>query len=188
MVNGSAGDGTKPSDGCSSSAEMLPVVYDQLRRLARFRMSQEPHGLTLQATALVHEVYLRLTSRGEPDRWDSRGHFLAAAAEAMRRILVERARSKRTLKRGGGWQRASLDHLCEADEVSPAQLLVLDECLTRLAEEHPEKVELVKLRFFAGLTIQESAEALGVSVSTANNYWAFARSWLHLEMSEAVTG
>ncbi|QDU39569.1 ECF sigma factor [Maioricimonas rarisocia] len=186
MVNGSSGKRANlPATG-RSSAEMLPFVYDELRKLARFRMSQEPHGHTLQATALVHEVFLRLRSCGGSDNWDSRGHFLAAAAEAMRRILVERARRKQTLKRGGGWQRGSLDHLCEASDVSPAELLALDESLTRLAEEHPEKVELVKLRFFTGLTIQESAEALGVSVSTANNYWAFARSWLHLEMSESA--
>lgn len=184
MLDGAPGEFANSSCSGHSSAEMLPVVYDELRRLARFRMAQEPSGLTLQATALVHEAFLRLTSRDDGISWESRGHFFAAAAEAMRRILVERARHKQTLKRGGGWSRTPLDRLCEASAVPPEDLLALDESLERLAEQHPEKVELVKLRYFTGLTISEAADVLGISVSTANNYWAFARSWLHIEMSE----
>lgn len=183
MVNRAMGNESGGRDAGHSSAELLPILYDELRQIASFRMSQEPGGQTLQATALVHEAFLRLTSSDERDSWESRGHFLAAAAEAMRRILVEAARRKQTLKRGGGWRRSSLDRLCDACGVSPEELISLDECLERLAEEHPKKAKLVSLRFFAGLTIREAAEALEISISTANNYWAFARGWLQLEMA-----
>ena len=184
MVNRVADNRSSPPQCGHSSAELLPVLYDELRRIASYRMSQEPGGQTLQATALVHEAFLRITSSDESGNWHSRGHFIAAAAEAMRRILVEGARRKKSLKRGGGWQRSSLDRLCDASGISATDLLALDESLARLAEEHPEKAELVNLRFFVGLSIREAADALGISVSSANNYWAFARSWLHLEMSD----
>jgi RNA polymerase sigma factor (TIGR02999 family) len=162
-----------------AAEQLLPLVYDELRRLAAQRLVQEKPGQTLQATALVHEAYLRLAGGEVQGPWKSRGHFFAAAAEAMRRILVDRARDKRRLKRGGGWERVDLqDVAIEADEIVAPDLLALDEALDGLAREEPACAELVKLRFFAGLTQEESARALGVTRRTADRYWAFARAWL----------
>lgn len=167
-----------------ATEQLLPLVYDELRRLASKKLAHESPGQTLQATALVHEVYVRLVD-GNPDQnWENRRHFFAAAAEAMRRILIERARQKQSLKRGGNYERVELE------AVEPAFLpmacddvLGLDEAIQKLAQKDPRKAELVKLRFFAGLTTAEAAKSLGVSVSTAENDWTYARCWLKLEMS-----
>ena len=168
-----------------ASVRLLPLVYDELRKLAARRMSQEPAGQTLQATALVHEAFVRLVDVERQQQWKSRGHFFGAAAEAMRRILVENARRKRRLKRGGDVERADLD----ADQIeAPAlrhDLLALDEALEQFAEQDPAKCELVKLRFFAGLTIEQAAEVLGISTSTADRHWAFARAWLYRRIAES---
>ena len=158
------------------------MVYEELRKLAAHRLAQEAPGQTLQATALVHEAYLRLVAdeqRGSPPGWESRGHFFAAAAEAMRRILVDRAREKKCLKRGGGWRRVDLDHLTDVGDACEDDLLALDEVLGRLAQENKPCAELVKLRFFAGLTLEEAAGILGLTRRTADRYWSFARSWLY---------
>lgn len=169
--------------GDSQAAEqLLPMVYDELRRLATAKMAHEKPGQTLQATALVHEVYLRLVETERVQRWESRGHFFAAAAEAMRRILVENARRKRSTKAGGGRKRVDLAEVEPAIEHSHVDLLGLDEALERLEAKDKRKAELVKLRFFAGLTIEQAALALGVSTSTADNDWAYAKSWLRLAM------
>jgi RNA polymerase sigma factor (TIGR02999 family) len=173
--------------GDSQAAEkLLPLVYEELRRLARAQMSQERTEHTLQATALVHEAYLRLVDT-EDAPWDGRGHFFAAAAEAMRRILIEHARHKQTLKRGGEYQRIELDENfppivapCESAD----DLLALNEALDRLALSHPDKAELVKLLYFAGLNLEEAAAAQGVSRTTAYRHWLFARAWLH----DAIAG
>jgi RNA polymerase sigma factor (TIGR02999 family) len=170
--------------GESAAAEnLLPLVYDELRRLAAQKLAHEAPGQTLEATSLVHEAYLRLVGQNEPQRWDSRGHFFAAAAEAMRRILVENARRKHSRKRGGGLARHDVDDVQPAAPQPDEELLALDEALTRLAEKSPQKAELVKLRHFAGLTIPQAAQALGISASTANRHWAYARAWLHQEMA-----
>jgi RNA polymerase sigma factor (TIGR02999 family) len=163
--------------------QLLPLVYDELRKLAAQKLAQERPGQTLDATALVHEAYLRLVDADQAQRWDGRGHFFAAAAEAMRRILVESARRKRSRKRGGDRVRQEFDDLQLAAPELGEDLLALDEALNRLAEKDPTKAALVKLRHFAGLTIEESAGALGISVTTANRYWAYARAWLHQEIS-----
>jgi RNA polymerase sigma factor (TIGR02999 family) len=170
---------------------LLPLVYDELRMLAAQRLAQEKPGHTLQATALVHDAYLRLVGPEDAQRWVSRGHFFAAAAEAMRRILVNRIRDKRRLKRGGGWERVELNEAEIAHEGDRLDILALDEALDRLALEEPACAELVKLRFFAGLTQGESAQALGVTRRTADRYWAFARAWLLLALGgadEQLTG
>jgi RNA polymerase sigma factor (TIGR02999 family) len=161
--------------------ELLPLLYDELRLLAARKMSHEPPGQTLQATALVHEVYLRLTG-GKGRNWSSRGQFLAAAAEAMRRILIDNARRKKSLKRGGNWERVGLDHVVVTEEGGMAveDLLSLDEALDRLSQADPKVADLVKLRFFAGLTGKQAAEALEISHNTADAYWAYARGWLRL--------
>jgi RNA polymerase sigma factor (TIGR02999 family) len=161
-----------------AAEQLLPLVYDELRKLAAQKLAQEKPGQTLQATALVHEAYLRLVG-GEPaPAWDSRGHFFAAAAEAMRRILVERARRKRAEKHGGQHHRQEVDDV-EIVAASPTEdLLALDEALTRLAAEDPAKADLVKLRYFAGLSIENAARALGISSATAKRRWAYARAWL----------
>jgi RNA polymerase sigma factor (TIGR02999 family) len=168
-----------------ASDELLPVVYDELRRLAAQKLSHEPSGQTLQATALVHEAYLRLVGT-ESQPWNSRGHFFAAAAEAMRRILVENARRKRSIKNGGRRQRLSLDEitLAPADDRLADDLILLDEALAKLAQRDPLKADLVKLRYFAGLTIAQTAEALDISHATAERHWDYARSWLHVEIKE----
>ena len=173
-------------NGDAAAAEqLLPLVYDELRKLAAQKLAQEQPGQTLQATALVHEAYLRLVGAGSQPQWQGRGHFFAAAAEAMRRILIEQARRKHAAKRGGRQNRLELDGLEVATEAPNLDLLALDEALERLQRLDPGKAEVVKLRFFAGLTIPETAEALGISPSTADNYWAYARCWLRLEMTGA---
>jgi RNA polymerase sigma factor (TIGR02999 family) len=166
-----------------AAAQLLPLVYEELRRLASRKLRSEAPGQTLQATALVHEAYLRLVGKGDEQRWDSRGHFFAAAAEAMRRILVESVRRKRSLKRGGGRARQELDELQLAAPEPVEDLLALDEALDRLASRDPVKAELVKLRYFAGLTIEEAAAALGISSATAKRYWTYTRTWLHQEIA-----
>ncbi len=168
-----------------AAAELLPLVYDELRRLAAARMAGERPGQTLQATALVHEAYLRLVGAGQPDGWDGRGHFVAAAAEAMRRILVEAARRKGRARHGGGQRRMGLGESALVAESPGDDLLAIDEALTRLAGLDPKRAELVKLRFFAGLTMPEAAAALGISLATAERHWAFARTWLYAELSDS---
>ena len=170
------------SGDARAAEQLLPLVYDELRALAAAKMARESPGQTLQATALVHEAYLRLVDQAQAQHWNSRGHFFAAAAEAMRRILVERARHKRSLKGGGGHQRQELPEI-EAPSTTPdVDLLALDEALDKLESEDRRKAELVKLRFFAGLTIEEAAKALGISTSTADNDWTYARCWLRVEI------
>jgi RNA polymerase sigma factor (TIGR02999 family) len=168
-----------------AAAQLLPLVYDELRRLAAQRLSQEKPGQTLEATGLVHEAYLRLVGTDEEKRWDNRGHFFAAAAEAMRRILVENARRKRSGKHGGGMVRQDLDEIHLAAPELCEDLLALDEALERLAQKDAVKAELVKLRHFAGLTVDQAAQALGISPATADRYWAYARAWLHAEITRA---
>jgi RNA polymerase sigma factor (TIGR02999 family) len=174
-------------NGDSGAADrLLPLVYNELRRLAAAKLAQEKPGQTLQATALVHDAYLRLvapTDR-EPKQWENRKHFFAAAAEAMRRILVEQARHKSRIKRGGEWQRVDLDSACAVSEAASVDLLELDEALAAFATNQPMKAELVKLRFFAGLTMPETAAALGISLATAERYWTFARNWLYAQIAE----
>ena len=167
-----------------ASSELLPLVYDELRSLASARIAGEGTAQTLQATALVHEAYLRLVGNNGQQNWDHRGHFFSAAAEAMRRILIERARQRRTLKRGGDRKRIELAAV-EPSVLSMAceDILGLDEALQKLQQKDARKAELVKLRFFAGLTTAQAAQALGVSTTTAENDWAYARSWLRLELS-----
>jgi RNA polymerase sigma factor (TIGR02999 family) len=168
----------------SAAEELLPVVYDELRRLATRKLSQQAPGQTLQATALVHEAYLRLVDSPDGRDWNSRGHFFTAAAEAMRRILVENARRKSSLKRGGHLQRVDLD----VNELSlsdvPEHLLALDEALNRLAETDPDSARLVELRYFSGMTIGQAARALGVSPRSADRMWAYARVWLLREIRD----
>jgi len=162
-------------------ARILRLVYEELRRLAAEKMAQEKPGQTLQATALVHEAYLRLVGGAQTQNWDGRGHFFAAAAEAMRRILIDRARHKQTGKAGGGRRRLELDDIEPVlKEGDGERLLALDEALQQLEAEDPRKADLVKLRFFAGLTAEQAAAALGVSTSTAEKDWAYARSWLRV--------
>ena len=170
----------------SAAEQLLPLVYDELRKLAARKLAQEAPGQTLQATDLVHEAYLRLLgpaggSGDPPDgrHWGGRGHFFAAAAEAMRRILINRARDRGRRKRGGGWRRLRLERLDLSLANPPDELLALNDALDRLAQEDPVCAELVKLRFFAGLTLDEAARALGVVRRTADRYWAFARAWLY---------
>jgi RNA polymerase sigma factor (TIGR02999 family) len=162
--------------------QLLPLVYDELRHLAAREMAGERPGQTLQPTALVHEAYLRLVGKSAPT-WNSRGHFLSAAAEAMRRILIEQARRKGTVRHGGGRRRVDLDDVPPADTPRDGDdLLAIDEALTRLARQKPAGAELVKLRFFGGLTMAEAAAALGISLATAERYWVFARAWLCAEL------
>ena len=171
--------------GESHAAEqLLPLVYNELRRLAAEKLAQERPGQTLQATALVHEAYLRLVDVEKAQHWNSRGHFFAAAAEAMRRILVEGARRKQSQKHGGQRRRVDLDQAEAVAAALPEDLLALDEALQKLERKHPRKAALTELRFFAGLSTAEAARALGVSVSTAEKEWAYARSWLRLEIEE----
>jgi RNA polymerase sigma factor (TIGR02999 family) len=161
----------------AAAKELLPLVYDELRKLAASRMAQENPGQTLQATALVHEAYLRLV-HDEARTWDSRGHFFAAAAEAMRRILINRARDKGRIKRGGDLQQVDLDKIDIAAEAPADDLLAVDEAMERLTQENPRCAEIVKLRFYAGLTIEDAAAVLGISSRTAKRQWAYARAWL----------
>jgi RNA polymerase sigma factor (TIGR02999 family) len=168
-----------------AAASLLPLVYDRLRDLARQRMRSERPDQTLQATALVHEAYLRLVDRDAVQHWDGRWHFYAAAAEAMRRILVERARRRGRRKRGGDRRRLDLDPAELTVDQPPDELVALDEALAKLATEEPELAQLVNLRYFAGLTIEEASRALGISTATAGRHWAFARAWLYREMADA---
>jgi RNA polymerase sigma factor (TIGR02999 family) len=166
-----------------AAKQLLPLVYNELRRLAAQKLSLEKPGQTLEATGLVHEAYVRLVGTDEERRWENRGHFFAAAAEAMRRILVENARRKRSAKHGGGMVRHEFDDLQLAAPELCEDLLALDEALNRLAEKDPIKAELVKLRHFAGLTVDQAAQALGISPATADRYWAYARAWLHADIA-----
>ena len=168
----------------SAADQLLPLVYDELRQLAAAKLAQERPGQTLQATGLVHDAYIRLVNVEEAQHWDSRGHFFAAAAEAMRRILVDKARKKLRPKHGGGRKRVDLDSACALTEDRHEDLLALDEVLTRFATLDPLKSDLVKLRFFAGMTVPEAAEALGISVATAERYWTYARVWLYCELGD----
>src|SRR5918911_3777107 len=171
-----------------AAAQLLPLVYEELRKLAAAKLAQERPGQTLQATALVHEVYLRLVE-GDPARhWNSRGHFFAAAAEAMGRILVDQARRKLSLRRGGDLQRLPIEDLeIEAPEPS-VDLLAVHEALDRFQDVDPTAAEIVKLRYFAGMTIPQAAEALGISTSTADRSWAYARAWLHAALKRGGAG
>lgn len=168
----------------AAAEKLLPLVYEELRKLAAAKLAHEQPGQTLQPTMLVHEAYVRLVDVDQPQEWNGRGHFFAAAAEAMRRILVEKARRRRSLKHGGGLHRTDLDPADIAAESRSAELFALDEALSRLEERWPDKARLVKLRYFAGLTIPEAARALNVSVATAERNWTFARAWLHAQMTE----
>jgi len=193
--------------GDSRAAEaLLPLVYDELRKLAAAKLAQEKPGQTLQATALVHEAYLRLVKQGAgsqesgvgegnsistpdprsptPIRWDSRGHFFGAAAEAMRRILVEQARKKQSLRQGGEWQQQALENVEIAVPEPEVDLIAIHEALGKLERIDPVAAQLVKLRYFAGLTIPQAAAALAISSTTADRYWAYARSWLHAELAQ----
>ena len=163
--------------------ELLPLVYEELRLLAAQKLSKELPGLTLQATALVHEAYLRLVGSDNPG-WDCRGHFFAAAAEAMRRILIEDARRKKYQRHGGRLNKVTLNDYSTTDgrKIAPDDLLALNDALQKLQNQDKTKAELVKLRFFAGLTSEQAAKALGISHATAERYWAYARSWLRLEV------
>jgi RNA polymerase sigma factor (TIGR02999 family) len=169
-----------------AAAAVLPLVYDELRTLAAARMAAEPAGHSLNATALVHEAYLRLVGPTDETRWQTRGHFFAAAAEAMRRILIESARRKGRRKRGGDRRRVALPLAIPAPELSPDDLLDLDEAITALAREDPAKAELVKLRSFVGLSVEEAAACLGISRATADRYWTYARAWLYERLRNAV--
>jgi len=167
-----------------AAAELLPLVYEELKKLAAQRLVQEKPGQTLQATALVHEAYLRLVGADPGQHWSGRGHFFAAAAEAMRRVLVESARRKGRLKHGREHRRVDLESDCLVSAAPSLDLLALDEALTRFSQTEPAKSVLVKLRFFAGLTMPEAATALNISLATAERYWVFAKSWLYAELSD----
>lgn len=168
----------------SAAERLLPLVYDELRKLAAAKLGQEKPGQTLQATALVHEAYLRLVQPDQESAWNSRGHFFAAAAEAMRRILVEQARRKRSQRGGGGVQRQGMDEQQIAAPEPKADLLVINDVLERFERVDHVAAHLVKLRYYAGLTIPQAAEAMGISRSTADRYWAYARAWLHAELKD----
>jgi RNA polymerase sigma factor (TIGR02999 family) len=161
--------------------ELLPLVYTELRRLAAHKMASEDPGQTLQPTALVHDAWLRLTG-GDKRKWNDRTHFFAAAAEAMRRILVDNARRKRTARHGGGQQRVEMPEIASAVRETDDKVLAVNEALEKFAVLDPQKAELVKLRYFVGMTLEQAAEALGISERTAKRYWAFARAWLHEEI------
>jgi RNA polymerase sigma factor (TIGR02999 family) len=178
--------------GEPTAAELLlPLVYEELRQLAARKLAQEKPGQTFQATALVHEAYVRLVGGGDEaacreQRWDNRGHFFASAAEAMRRILIDRAREKRAQKRGGGRKRLNIDALDLVSQATPDQLLALDDALAKLAREDAVAARLVELRYFAGLTVEEAGKALAMSTATAYRHWKYARAWLHAELLETV--
>jgi RNA polymerase sigma factor (TIGR02999 family) len=167
----------------SAAEQLLPLVYEELRKLAAAKMAQEQPGQTLQATALVHDAYIRLVDVDKAQHWDSRAHFFAAAAEAMRRILVGNARRKKARKRGGDIERVDVDLDRLAVPTDDDRLLALDDALAKFSQIEPVKSELVKLRYFAGLSIKESAELLGVATATADRYWAYARAWIQQEMA-----
>ena len=166
----------------AAAEKLLPLIYDELRRLAAQRMRHERPGQTLEATALVHDAYLRLVDVEQAQHWNSRGHFFAAAAEAMRRLLVERARRKKRIRHGGVRQRVDLDTQLCMPAVGDDRLLEINDALERLAGEEPEAASVVKLRYFAGLTTKEAAAAMGISVRTANRHWTYARAWLYQQL------
>ncbi len=167
-----------------AARELLPLVYDELRKLAAAKMAQEKPGQTLQATALVHEAYIRLVDQSAPQQWNSRGHFFAAAAEAMRRILVDNARRQGSAKRGGDRERVDLEDCVTLHNASPSMVLALDEALGKLANEDPRKADLFQLRYFAGMSHQEAAATLGISRATADRYWIYAKTYLYCELFE----
>jgi RNA polymerase sigma factor (TIGR02999 family) len=167
-----------------AAAELLPLVYKELRRLAAQKLAQEMPGQTLTATSLVHEAYLRLVGKHDKPHWDGRGHFFVAAAEAMRRIMIDQARRKQSQRRGGGLKRRDLEHTQIAALEPSLDVLALHEALERFEKIDPLKAALVKLRFFAGLTVPQAAEALGISATTADRYWSYARAWLHSELKK----
>jgi RNA polymerase sigma factor (TIGR02999 family) len=173
------------SGDSDAACQLLPLVYHELRKLAAAKLSKEKPGQTLQATALVHEAYLRLVGGESSPQWSGRGHFFVAAAEAMRRILIENARRKQRLKHGGAQQRIDLDSQCVVGAEPSVDVLALDMALDKLAASDPDKAQVVKLRFFAGLTMPEVAALLGISLATAERHWTFARSWLYAELSDA---
>ncbi len=164
--------------------ELLPLVYDELRNVAGNRLADERAGHTLQATALVHEVYLRLFGADARPTWTDRGHFFAAAAEAMRRVLIDYARKRRSKKRGGGWQPVNLEQAVAIDQTRLDRLLVLDDAIRQFERCAPDQAQVVKLRFYVGLTIEETANSLGISVSTANRHWTYAKAWLACKLKE----
>jgi RNA polymerase sigma factor (TIGR02999 family) len=173
--------------GDSQAADkLLPLVYDELRKLAAQKMAHEAPGDTLQPTALLHEAYLRLVGDDHEKQWDHRGHFFAAAAEAMRRILIENARRRRTQKRGGDFRRHDIDDLPAQTPEADDKLLAVDEALTKFAAQDPLKAELVKLRYFGGFTMEQAADLLNISRATAERYWAYARAWLHQEILREI--
>ena len=165
-----------------AAEQLLPLVYDELRRLAASKMSDERPDQTLQATALVHEAFVRLVDVNNAQQWNSRGHFFAAAAEAMRRILVENARRRRQLKRGAAFQKAEVHEIAVVADNIQEDLIALDEALTKLTDTDPQAARLIQLRYFVGLSIPDAAKALGISPRTADRLWAFARAWLHREI------
>ena len=167
-----------------ASEHLLPLVYDELRKLAAQKLAHKAPGQTLQATALVHEAYLRLVDEDQIQTWDSRGHFFAAAGEAMRRILVERARRQGAVKHGGNLQRVELNESCVPGDEKPAELLALDEALEHLERHNPQAASLVKLRYFAGLKHQDAADALGISRRAADHLWSLSRAWLYQQLYE----
>jgi len=166
-----------------AAEHLLPLIYDELRKLAAQKLASEKPGQTLQATALVHEAYVRLVDREKTQHWDGRGHFFAAAAEAMRRILVENARHKGRIKHGGQLERIEIEITNLPTRMPPEELIALDEALEQLQQEDPIKSKLVTLRFFGGMTIEQAAEVLGISRVTAHRYWTYARAWLHQQVS-----
>jgi RNA polymerase sigma factor (TIGR02999 family) len=175
-------------DGDSHAAdELLPFVYDELRKLASARLAQEKPGQTLQATALVHEAYLRLVDGSQAQHWNSRGHFFAAAGEAMRRILVDNARRKKTEKHGGDRQRIDLDDIDVSARECPQTWLLLDDALTRLKQEDANTARIAELRLFAGLSVEEAAEVAGISRATAFRHWTYARAWLQTELQDGTS-
>jgi RNA polymerase sigma factor (TIGR02999 family) len=177
--------GAVDSGDPKGAEELLPLVYEELRRLAAQKMAQEAVGQTLQATALVHEAWIKLVKPG-PQHWNSRGHFFGAAAEAMRRILIDRARMRKRARHGHGLERVDLDQVDVATTADDETLLRINEALDKLASEAPEKAELIKLRYFAGLSIEDAASALDISPTTAKRHWAFARAWLFTELQRQV--
>lgn len=169
-------------EAAAATDDLVPLIYNQLRELAREMLAQEPAGQTLQATALVHEAYVRLVDAPVAQKWNSRKHFFGAVAEAMRRILIENARRKEALKRGGDWDRIEVSLSDLPADASAANVLEIDEALTRLAAQDPQAAELVKLRYFAGMSIPEAANLMGIAPRTADRTWSFARAWLHREI------
>lgn len=167
----------------AASDRLLPMVYEELRRLAKAKLATEPVGQTLQPTALVHEAYLRLVDVNNPQAWNSKGHFFAAAANAMRRILIENARKKASLRRGGEWNKVDFDKVELIDSNDSEFLLALDKSLDQLSAEHPVAAQVVSLRFFAGLSIEQTSEVLDVSTRTVNRHWLLGKAWLYSQLS-----